>query len=284
MCSCPAERAPDREAAASGQPVRAPAAAAGGRGRDAAAACSACSSTSTATWRWRGWWPSAGRRPCARPRAGAGDAARRGVARAAAQRQTRPSPAWRAPLVAPRMAALDDELERHGLKVLDAVITRGDRGPVLWLQLRTADGAARLVRHRGHRAAAAHAGPAALGDADRRAAAGGGELVLHAPADPAAGATACAHAVAASGRAHAHRRADRRRLARAGSHRVGLRRAAAALRAPRTRACTPAGRRVARPAQPAGAHPHGRRAAARGAGRRRTGARRSCATPRWPTG
>ncbi len=56
--------------------------------------------------------------------------------------QTRPSPAWRAPLVAPRMAALDDELERQGIKVLDAVITRGDRGPVLWLQLRTADGAA----------------------------------------------------------------------------------------------------------------------------------------------
>jgi two-component system osmolarity sensor histidine kinase EnvZ len=52
--------------------------------------------------------------------------------------ETRPSPAWRAPSGAPRMAALSDELARHGIKVLDAVITRG---PVLWLQLRTADGA-----------------------------------------------------------------------------------------------------------------------------------------------
>lgn len=55
--------------------------------------------------------------------------------------ENRPSPAWRAPFGAPRMAALDDELARHGIQVLDAVITRGDRGPVLWLQLRTADGA-----------------------------------------------------------------------------------------------------------------------------------------------
>jgi two-component system osmolarity sensor histidine kinase EnvZ len=55
----------------------------------------------------------------------------------------RPSPAWRAPVGAPRMAALDDELARHGLKVHDAVIARGTQGAVLWLQLRTADGALR---------------------------------------------------------------------------------------------------------------------------------------------
>ncbi|MBL0091579.1 MAG: hypothetical protein IPP50_04205 [Piscinibacter sp.] len=54
--------------------------------------------------------------------------------------ESRPSPAWRAPPGAPRMAALSDELSRHGLPVLDAVITRGARGPVLWLQLRAADG------------------------------------------------------------------------------------------------------------------------------------------------
>lgn len=55
----------------------------------------------------------------------------------------RPSPAWRAPVGAPRMAALDDELARRGLKVQDAVIARGAGGAVLWLQLRTADGALR---------------------------------------------------------------------------------------------------------------------------------------------
>jgi two-component system osmolarity sensor histidine kinase EnvZ len=55
----------------------------------------------------------------------------------------RPSPAWRAPVGAPRMAALDDELARHGLKVQDAVIARGTQGAVLWLQLRSADGALR---------------------------------------------------------------------------------------------------------------------------------------------
>jgi two-component system, OmpR family, osmolarity sensor histidine kinase EnvZ len=65
-----------------------------------------------------------------------------GVARELPRSESRPSPAWRPPLGAPRMAALDDELGRQGIKVLDAVITRGDKGPVLWLQLRTADGAA----------------------------------------------------------------------------------------------------------------------------------------------
>lgn len=62
------------------------------------------------------------------------------VAREVPRSESRPSPAWRAPFGAPRMAALNDELARQGLPVLDAVITRGERGPVLWLQLRTAAG------------------------------------------------------------------------------------------------------------------------------------------------
>lgn len=55
---------------------------------------------------------------------------------------SRPAPALRPSLGAPRMAALDDELRRHGLTLLDAVVTRGATGPVLWLQLRRADGPA----------------------------------------------------------------------------------------------------------------------------------------------
>lgn len=53
---------------------------------------------------------------------------------------SRPAPALRPALGAPRMAALDDELRRHGLTLLDAVVTRGATGPVLWLQLRRAEG------------------------------------------------------------------------------------------------------------------------------------------------
>ncbi len=63
------------------------------------------------------------------------------LARELPRNESRPSPAWRAPLAAPRMVALSEELARHGIPVLDAVITRGERGPVLWLQLRTAAGA-----------------------------------------------------------------------------------------------------------------------------------------------
>ncbi len=54
--------------------------------------------------------------------------------------EQRPPGAWRPPLAAPRMVALDDELQRHGLDVRDALISRGGTGPVLWLQLRRADG------------------------------------------------------------------------------------------------------------------------------------------------
>ena len=49
----------------------------------------------------------------------------------------RPPASWRAPLNTPRLAALEEELARHGLSVREAVVTRG---PVLWLQLRRADG------------------------------------------------------------------------------------------------------------------------------------------------
>jgi two-component system, OmpR family, osmolarity sensor histidine kinase EnvZ len=54
---------------------------------------------------------------------------------------SRPALALPSPLVAPRMAALDDELRRQGVPLLDTVIARGSRGPVLWLQLRTPEGA-----------------------------------------------------------------------------------------------------------------------------------------------
>lgn len=62
------------------------------------------------------------------------------AARTLLRSDERPPASWRAPLAAPRMVALDDELARHGLHVRDAVISRGSSGPVLWLQLRRADG------------------------------------------------------------------------------------------------------------------------------------------------
>lgn len=54
--------------------------------------------------------------------------------------ETRPPFAWRAPLGVPRMAALAEELERHGVRFEDAAISRGPDGPMLWLQIRQADG------------------------------------------------------------------------------------------------------------------------------------------------
>jgi len=54
----------------------------------------------------------------------------------------RPTGAWRAPVTAPRIAALDDELRRQGITVLDSAITRGAGGAMLWLQLRASDGTA----------------------------------------------------------------------------------------------------------------------------------------------
>lgn len=62
------------------------------------------------------------------------------AARTLLRSEQRPPGAWRPPLAAPRMVALDDELQRHGLDVQDALISRGAGGPVLWLQLRRADG------------------------------------------------------------------------------------------------------------------------------------------------
>lgn len=53
---------------------------------------------------------------------------------------TRPALALRTPLAAPRMAALDEELRRLGVPLQDAVVARGNRGPVLWLQLPAPDG------------------------------------------------------------------------------------------------------------------------------------------------
>ena len=63
-----------------------------------------------------------------------------GTARTLLRSEQRPAGAWRPPLAAPRLVALDDELQRHGLDVQDALISRGAAGPVLWLQLRRADG------------------------------------------------------------------------------------------------------------------------------------------------
>ncbi len=55
-------------------------------------------------------------------------------------RDSPPAPAWRPSPSAPRLAALAEELERHGVRFDDALIARGPGGPTLWLHLRTADG------------------------------------------------------------------------------------------------------------------------------------------------
>lgn len=54
--------------------------------------------------------------------------------------EARPPASWRPPRALPRLAALAEELERHGVRFDDAVISRGALGPTLWLQLRQADG------------------------------------------------------------------------------------------------------------------------------------------------
>lgn len=51
-----------------------------------------------------------------------------------------PAFAWPAPLAAPRMVALENELERRGVSFEEAAISRGDDGPTLWLRIRRADG------------------------------------------------------------------------------------------------------------------------------------------------
>jgi two-component system osmolarity sensor histidine kinase EnvZ len=57
--------------------------------------------------------------------------------------ETRPPLALRSNLGAPRIVALDDELQRQGVPVLDLGIARGGgSGPVLWLQVRRPDGRA----------------------------------------------------------------------------------------------------------------------------------------------
>lgn len=48
-------------------------------------------------------------------------------------------------LGAPRLAALDDELQRRGVTVLDVAVGRGPRGPVLWLQVLGRDGRAQWL-------------------------------------------------------------------------------------------------------------------------------------------
>ncbi|WP_341887793.1 ATP-binding protein [Variovorax sp. YR752] len=81
-------------------------------------------------------WAPALQRAAGLPPTDAGSQAGRTLLRS----DERPAGSWRAPLAAPRMVALDDELTRHGLNVRDAVVSRGSSGPVLWLQLRRADG------------------------------------------------------------------------------------------------------------------------------------------------
>ncbi len=54
--------------------------------------------------------------------------------------EARPPASWRPPRSLPRLAALAEELERHGVRFDDAVISRGALGPTLWLQLRQSDG------------------------------------------------------------------------------------------------------------------------------------------------
>jgi two-component system, OmpR family, osmolarity sensor histidine kinase EnvZ len=55
------------------------------------------------------------------------------------RRDARPEGGWRPS--APRIAALEDELQRQGLVVHESVIARGPGGAVLWLHLRARDGA-----------------------------------------------------------------------------------------------------------------------------------------------
>ncbi len=52
----------------------------------------------------------------------------------------RPPASWRPPRSLPRLAALAEELDRHGVRFDDAVVARGAAGPTLWLQLRQPDG------------------------------------------------------------------------------------------------------------------------------------------------
>lgn len=54
--------------------------------------------------------------------------------------EQRPEASWRPARSLPRLAALADELARHGVHFDDAVISRGAAGATLWLQLRAADG------------------------------------------------------------------------------------------------------------------------------------------------
>ncbi|MGD9835228.1 MAG: ATP-binding protein [Piscinibacter sp.] len=54
--------------------------------------------------------------------------------------EARPPASWRPPRSLPRLAALAEELERHGVRFEDAVISRGAGAPTLWLQLRQGDG------------------------------------------------------------------------------------------------------------------------------------------------
>lgn len=54
--------------------------------------------------------------------------------------EARPPASWRPPRSLPRLAALAEELERHGVRFDDAVVARGAAGPTLWLQLRQPDG------------------------------------------------------------------------------------------------------------------------------------------------
>lgn len=78
--------------------------------------------------------------PTLRAATGTTVAAPRAPPRELQRSDTRPEGAWRAQAVAPRIAALEDELRRHGLVVHASAIARSANGPVLWLQLRAGDG------------------------------------------------------------------------------------------------------------------------------------------------
>lgn len=54
---------------------------------------------------------------------------------------TRPPLALESLKISPRMAALDAELRRRDVPIVDTVIARGSHGPALWLQVKTAQGA-----------------------------------------------------------------------------------------------------------------------------------------------
>jgi two-component system osmolarity sensor histidine kinase EnvZ len=66
-----------------------------------------------------------------------------GLPRELRRSDIRPSLTMPSPVILPRMAALQDELRRQGVPLVEALVGPGPGVPVVWLQVRTADGRVR---------------------------------------------------------------------------------------------------------------------------------------------